>query len=106
MAGLRKKTPKNSATRVRQHRERMKKRGLKPVTIWLPDVNDPAYIAECRRQSLLTRADPHEADIMAWIEAIQSEDGFFGPPYDWGPDGPPPGSLPGEGKPGTPPKPR
>ncbi len=78
----------DSAARVRRHRERMRQQGLKPVTLWLPDVTDPAYIAECRRQSLLTRDDPHEAEIMAWIEAAQA-DLDLGPDYDWGPDGPP-----------------
>jgi len=29
------------AKRVRKHREKMKASGLKPVTIWVPDVNAP-----------------------------------------------------------------
>ncbi len=33
----------DSAKRVRKHRGRMKAAGLKPVTIWVPDVNAPDY---------------------------------------------------------------
>ena len=33
----------DGAKRVRKHREKMKAAGLKPVTIWVPDVNAPGY---------------------------------------------------------------
>ncbi len=82
------KKPTDSAARVRRHRARMRQQGLKPVTLWLPDVNDPAYIADIRRQCRLVADDAHEAEVMAWIEAAQA-DLDLGPDYDWGPDGPP-----------------
>jgi len=68
--------PTESAARVRRHRDNLRKQGLKPVTLWLPDRNDPAYIAECRRQSLLTRNDPHEQEILDWIEAVYDDSGW------------------------------
>ena len=37
------------AERVRKHREKMKAAGLKPVTIWIPDVNNPEYQAKIER---------------------------------------------------------
>ena len=36
----------DGAKRVRKHREKMKAAGLKPVTIWVPDVNAPGYQEE------------------------------------------------------------
>ena len=33
----------DGASRVRRHREKMKAAGLKPVTIWVPDLNAPGY---------------------------------------------------------------
>ena len=33
----------DGAKRVRKHREKMKAAGLKPVTIWVPDLNAPGY---------------------------------------------------------------
>ena len=43
----------SSRERIARHRAAQHKRGLRPVVLWLPDVNDPAYRArlndECRR---------------------------------------------------------
>jgi hypothetical protein len=48
-----------------RHRALRHERGLRPVVLWLPDVNDPAYRAhiadECRRLAHLTP----EEDAMA-----------------------------------------
>jgi hypothetical protein len=44
--------------RIARHRAAQRERGLRPVVLWLPDVNDPAYRArlaeECRRLAQLT----------------------------------------------------
>jgi hypothetical protein len=37
------------AERVRKHREKMKAAGLKPVTIWVPDVNSQEFKAKIKR---------------------------------------------------------
>jgi hypothetical protein len=44
------------AKRVRKHRQKMRAAGLKPVTIWVPDVNTPGYREEIRRQCELINA--------------------------------------------------
>jgi hypothetical protein len=59
----------DGAKRVRKHREKMKAAGLKPVTIWVPDVNAPGYREEIRRQCRSLQNDPQEAQILAEIEA-------------------------------------
>jgi hypothetical protein len=46
----------DGAKRVRKHREKMKAAGLKPVTIWVSDVNAPGYREEIRRQCELINA--------------------------------------------------
>lgn len=46
----------DGAKRVRKHREKMKAAGLKPVTIWVADVNAPGYQEEIRRQCELINA--------------------------------------------------
>jgi hypothetical protein len=94
--------PSSSAARVRRHRDAMRKQGLKPVTLWLPDVNNPAYIAEVQRQCRLVAEDPHEAEHNDWLAAVLADQDW--PQYDRGPEGPPPVSLPGEVAPGTMPK--
>jgi hypothetical protein len=48
----------SSRDRIARHRAAQRQRGLRPVVLWLPDVNDPAYRArladECRRLGELT----------------------------------------------------
>ena len=47
-----------------------------------PDVNSPEFKAEAERQARLIAADPHEAEIMAFIEAVA--DWAEDEPDDWG----------------------
>lgn len=55
------------AERVRKHREKMKAAGLKPVTIWVPDVNSPEYQAKIDRACRTINAD---ADSNAVLDGI------------------------------------
>lgn len=43
----------NVNLRVQKHRDALRKAGLRPVQIWVPDTRRPDFAAECRRQSLL-----------------------------------------------------
>jgi len=65
-----------SAARVRKHREKMRRAGMKLLQIWVPDSTQKGFAAECRRQSLLLRNDPHESEILAEIEAIADTEGW------------------------------
>ncbi len=65
-----------SADRVRKHREKMRRAGMKLLQIWVPDPTQKGFAAECRRQSLLLRNDPHEREILAEIEAIADTEGW------------------------------
>ncbi len=58
--------------RVRQHRERLRRQGLRPLQIWVPDVRAPEFIAEAHRQSLAIAMSGHEADDQAFVDAISS----------------------------------
>lgn len=73
-----KKKPTASAERVRKHRENLKRAGLRPIQIWVPDTRDPKFIEECRRQSLLAANSPHEREIMDWLEQVRDLDGWTG----------------------------
>jgi len=64
------------AERVRKHRDKLRQAGLRPVQIWVPDVRRPGFAEECRRQSLALKDDPHEREIMAWIEAATDIEGW------------------------------
>ena len=57
------------ATRVRKHRERMKALGLKPVLLWLPDVNSPEFKAEVAEAIAAIHASEDEKLILKELEA-------------------------------------
>jgi len=65
-----------AAKRVQKHRQKLRAAGLKPVQIWVPDPSRPGFAEECRRQSRLVRQDPHETEILDFIEAVADYDGW------------------------------
>jgi hypothetical protein len=69
--------PKSSAEKVRAHRAKLRKMGLRPVQIWIPDVNSPEFIREAHRQSLAVANSPYAAHDQAFVDAITQ----------WPPDG-------------------
>jgi AmiR/NasT family two-component response regulator len=69
-------TMTDGAKRVRKHREKMKAAGLKPVTIWVPDVNAPGYREQLERDIAIINAD---ADSMLVMEQMLSVADFS----DW-----------------------
>ena len=83
------KPKKTSAERTRAWRARMRAQGLKPVTIWTLDVNDPVFRA--RLAESLTRwgksADEEQVqrEMDEHFDAVMADE----PDYDWGPHGPP-----------------
>lgn len=66
--------PKSSRVKVREHRERLREQGLRPIQIWVPDVRSPAFRSEAHRQSLAIATSPHARDDQAFIDAVS----------DWG----------------------
>ena len=54
----------DGAKRVRKHREKMKAAGLKPVTIWVPDVNTPGYREALARDIARINADEESTRVM------------------------------------------
>jgi hypothetical protein len=58
----------NAAARVRKHRQALRAAGLRPIQIWVPDTRRRGFAAECRRQSLSLRDDPHECETLEWLD--------------------------------------
>jgi Antitoxin MazE-like len=63
-----------SRDKVRAHRERLRRQGLRPIQIWVPDVRSPAFKAEAHRQSLAVAQSEHEGEDQAFIDAISDRD--------------------------------
>jgi hypothetical protein len=65
---------KPSRTKVRQHRERLRAQGLRPIQIWVPDVRAPSFRSEAHRQSLAVATSENAHEDQAFIDAVS----------DWG----------------------
>jgi hypothetical protein len=50
----------------------MRKLGLRPIQIWVPDVNSPEFIAEARRQSRIVAESPYAEEEQAFIDSISA----------------------------------
>ncbi|HEX2340124.1 MAG TPA: antitoxin MazE-like protein [Vicinamibacterales bacterium] len=64
-------TPRSlkSRDKVRAHRERLRRRGLRPIQIWVPDTRSRAFVREAHRQSLLV-ASAFERDNQDFVDAV------------------------------------
>jgi len=67
-------SPKSSRIKVREHRERLRGQGLRPIQIWVPDVRSPAFRSEAHRQSLAIATSHQAHDDQVFIDAVS----------DWG----------------------
>ena len=67
-------SPKPSRVKVREHRDRLRALGLRPIQIWVPDMRSPAFVKEARRQSRAVANSPHAKQDQDFIDAIS----------DWG----------------------
>jgi hypothetical protein len=60
----------DSAKRVQKHRDKMKASGLKPVTIWVPDVNAPGFKERIAREVEIINADAESQRVMEEMLAL------------------------------------
>ncbi|MGC2812078.1 MAG: antitoxin MazE family protein [Bradyrhizobium sp.] len=66
--------PKPSRVKVRDHRERLRRKGLRPIQIWVPDVRSASFRSEAHRQSLAVAVSQRAREDQAFIDAVS----------DWG----------------------
>ena len=60
----------SSRDKVRAHRARLRRLGLRPIQIWVPDVRSPAFSAEAHRQSLAVQHSRHAREDQEFIDAV------------------------------------
>ena len=62
---------------ARRYRERMRSEGLRQVSLWVYDRSFPAFVRECRRQSLLASKAHAAADLERLLdESLGEIDGW------------------------------
>lgn len=71
----------SSRGRVASHRAALRRRGLRPIQIWVPDTRAPGFAEEARRQSLAIAAEDDFDEVMDWIESHEEWDDEAEPPH-------------------------
>lgn len=61
---------KPSRLKVREHRDRLRSLGLRPIQIWVPDVWARAFRAQAHRQSLAVATSAQARDDQAFIDSF------------------------------------
>lgn len=56
--------------RVRAHRARLRKAGLRPIQIWVPDVCSKSFATAAHRQCLAAAKSAHARRDQEYIDAI------------------------------------
>jgi hypothetical protein len=64
--------PKPSRLKVRQHRERLRRQGLRPIQIWVPDVRARAFRSQAHKQSLAVAASARAPEDQVFIDAVSA----------------------------------
>jgi hypothetical protein len=56
--------------KVREHRDRLRALGLRPIQIWVPDVRASSFRKQAHRQSKAVAASPQAREDQAFIDAV------------------------------------
>jgi hypothetical protein len=63
-------TAKASRIKVREHRQRLRDQGLRPIQIWVPDVRSPAFRSDAHRQSAAIAASTLAPEDQSFVDAV------------------------------------
>ena len=64
--------PRSSRDKVKAHRERLRRQGLRPIQIWVPDVRSPSFRSEAHRQSVAVAESEHAHKDQEFIDAVSN----------------------------------
>ncbi|HME20957.1 MAG TPA: antitoxin MazE family protein [Acetobacteraceae bacterium] len=59
-----------SRGRTARYWENLRRMGLRPVQIWMPDTRLPTFSAEARRQCELVNAADQAEHLIDWVENV------------------------------------
>ncbi len=65
--------PRRAADKMRTYRAKLRRQGLRPVQLWVPDTRAPGFAEALRQQSLLVSRSPGEERDIAFIEGLLAE---------------------------------
>jgi len=62
-----------SRDKVRDHRQRLRDQGMRPIQIWVPDLRADRFRVAARRQAEAVAASGYAADDQAFIDSLSDE---------------------------------
>jgi len=62
--------------RVKKYRAGLRKAGMRPVQIWVPDTRREGFRQECKRQSTLLKDDRQENEMLLFLEEAADREGW------------------------------
>jgi hypothetical protein len=65
--------PRRAADKMRVYRAKLRRQGLRPVQLWVPDTRAPGFAEALRRQSLLVSRSAGEERDIAFVEGLLAE---------------------------------
>lgn len=60
----------SSRDKVRAYRARLRRQGLRPIQIWVPDVRSAEFKEQAHRQSQAVARSPHAEEDQAFIDVV------------------------------------
>ena len=63
-------TDQTTLDKVRRYRDSLRRQGLRPLQIWVPDTRAPGFDEEARRQSRAVAAAREDRDVNDFIERV------------------------------------
>jgi Antitoxin MazE-like len=64
------KRSNTSRDKVRAHRARLRRQGLRPIQIWVPDVRSRAFASEAHHQSVAVAESRRARQDQEFIDAV------------------------------------
>jgi Protein of unknown function (DUF3018) len=65
--------PRSAPDKMRAYRAKLRRQGLRPVQLWVPDTKAPGFADALRRQSLLVSRSAGEEGDIAFVEGLLAE---------------------------------
>lgn len=62
--------------RPHKHRKKLRKEGMRPIQIWVPDTRRPGFAEECKRQSRLVGHDHQEKELLEFLDETSDREGW------------------------------
>lgn len=64
----------SSTARVRRRREVLRRQGMRPLQIWIPDTKAPGFAEEARRQgAIVAAALAADDDLNWWLDRAEED---------------------------------